>query len=186
MLSSRFPNPGLAAEGGGGGAPPPPDGGRDLLVWLACGAAALCLAPTWKSTGMSGGGGGILELEGGGGPLAPRWEGWFSGIGGASAPLGGGGGMLPFRPPGGGGGGMRSFRPLPVGGGGGCVSLIVFRRSTMSLCAASIPPFFSTISYISWTWSLSRSDCPIYRYPSVCRIIQFLCSMTHSPFPLLL
>ena len=124
--------PGFAEEGGGAGGTPPPEVGWDFLVG---GAELVGLAPIWNSTGMSGGGGGILEFEGGGGPLAPRWEGWFSGIGGASAPRGGGGGMLPLRPPGGGGGGSCSFayRPFPVGGGGGCVSLIVFLRSTMSL-----------------------------------------------------
>ena len=145
--------PGLEEEGGGAGGPPPPEVGgppppevgRDFLVGAA---EPPGLAPIWKSTGMSGGGAGIFEFEGGGGPLAPRWEGWFSGIGGASTPLGGGGGMFPLRPPGGGGGGSWSFAnlPFPVGGGGGCVSLIVFLRSTISLCAASIPPFFSTMS----------------------------------------
>lgn len=146
MLSRRLPIGGLALEGGGGGAPPPEAGPG--LFWGGA-EAPPGLAPFVKPTGMSGGGAGILELEGGGGPLPPRWDGWLAGIGGASTPLGGGGGRFPLRPSRGGGGGAWSLaeRPFPKeGGGGGSFRLIVFLLSTMSLCAASIPPLRSTMS----------------------------------------
>ena len=69
MESRRFPRPGLLEEGGGAGRPPGPEGGPGFLAGAAF-PVVRGPAPAPKSTGMSGGGAGILELEGGGGPLA--------------------------------------------------------------------------------------------------------------------